>query len=244
MKAYLPISIVISVASLAVPQALGQHAQADLDNMPIFGMPADRKGTGGGIGNTGIPGIPHGPYLGIETQDIAAGRTGVPEPHGVKVTQVEAGSPASKAGFEIGDVVLDYQGRAVWDKARLSELLSPISVGHQVRFGVWRSGARLTLTATLEAIVVHPDSWPTLISKVEPKLTPQAQKAGILGPVLAYVLIGTDGRAHHVRVANGLGYGLDARAMEAVAQWRFSPGKKNGVPVIVPDTIEVNFRRP
>jgi S1-C subfamily serine protease len=147
MKTYVPISLAILVASLAVPEALGQQAQADLDNMPIFGMPANRKGTGGGIGNTGIPGIPHGPYLGIETQDIAPGRAGTPEAHGVKVTQVEAGSPASKAGFEIGDIVLDYQGHAVWGKARLSELLSEISVGHQVRFRVWRSGARLTLTA-------------------------------------------------------------------------------------------------
>jgi periplasmic protein TonB len=91
--------------------------------------------------------------------------------------------------------------------------------------------------------VDHPDAWPTLISKVEPELTPQAQKAGIQGPVLAYVLIGTDGLVHHARVVNGLGYGLDAKAMEAVAQWRFNPGKKNGVPVITPATIEVHFRR-
>jgi len=40
-----------------------------------------------------------------------------------------------------------------------------------------------------------------------------------------------------------LGYGLDGKAMEAVAQWRFNPGMKNGVPVIIPVTIQVYFRR-
>jgi len=115
--------------------------------------------------------------------------------------------------------------------------------GRQVKIAVWRAGARLTLTPTVEAIEQSPDSWPALIRMAEPELTPQAQKAGIEGRVSVYVEIGTDGRVHRARVVEGLGYGLDAKAMEAVAQWRFNPGRKNGGPVIVPATLQVYFRR-
>ena len=251
MKTYVPFSMAILLASLAVPEALGQHTQADLDHMPIFGMPADRAG---GIGNTGIP---DRPYLGIQTQDIANGGGGALEAHGVQVTQVEAGSPAAKAGFKIGDIVLDYNSQAVEGKTQLSRLVNETPAGRQVKIGVWRAGDRLTLTPTVEAFRTPPGFLaptvittippgvlaPTLISKVEPELTPQAQKAGIEGTVSVYAEIGTDGRVYRARVVEGLGYGLDDKALDAVAQWRFSPGRKSGVPVIVSATIEVHFRR-
>ena len=39
-----------------------------------------------------------------------------------------------------------------------------------------------------------------------------------------------------------LGMGLDQKAMEAVKRWRFEPGTKNGQPVTVEATVDVNFR--
>jgi protein TonB len=83
---------------------------------------------------------------------------------------------------------------------------------------------------------------PTVITKFNPQYTEQAQKAGIEGTVLLYVEIGTDGRARRVRVIKGLGFGLDAKAMDSVRQWRFRPGTKDGVPISAPATIEVNFK--
>jgi TonB family protein len=232
MKAYVPIGMAILVASLALPEALGQQTQADLDRMPIFGMPADTVDTKGATGGSVTTQIPDGHSLGIETRLLL-------EAHGVEVTQVGAGSPAAKAGFKIGDIVLDYNGQAVAGKAQLSRLLNETPAGRQVKIGVWRAGARLTLTPTVEVS----ECPPALISKVEPELTPQAQKAGIDGTVSVYAEIGTDGRVYRARVVKGLGYGLDAKTMEAIAQWRFNPGRKNGVPVIIHATIQVYFRR-
>jgi TonB family protein len=239
MKSYVPIGMAILVAGLAVPAALGQQAHAPLDNMPIFGMPSTRSTQGVPTMESGTFSIPDG-YLGIETQDIAGSRAGAVGAHGVKVTQVDLGSPAAQAGFKIGDVVLDYNGQAVEANAQLSRLVNETPAGRTVKIGVSRAGARLTLTPTV--IEHHPDV-PVLISKVQPELTPEARKAGIEGAVSVYAEIGTDGRVHHARVVKGLGYGLDDKAMEAVAQWRFTPGRKNGVPVTIPATIEVWFRR-
>ena len=51
-----------------------------------------------------------------------------------------------------------------------------------------------------------------------------------------------DGIAHNMRIVRGLGLGLDDKAREAIAQWRFKPSLKDGQPVTVAAQIEVNFR--
>jgi TonB family protein len=45
-----------------------------------------------------------------------------------------------------------------------------------------------------------------------------------------------------MQVTQGLGLGLDERAVEAVSQWKFQPGTKDGQAVTVAATIQVNFR--
>jgi periplasmic protein TonB len=46
-------------------------------------------------------------------------------------------------------------------------------------------------------------------------------------------------------IVRGLGHGLDEKAIEAVGQWRFDPGMKDGVPVTVGILkVVVNFRLP
>jgi len=35
--------------------------------------------------------------------------------------------------------------------------------------------------------------------------------------------------------------GLDEKAIEAIRQWKFEPGRKDGIPVAVQVDIEVNF---
>lgn len=85
-------------------------------------------------------------------------------------------------------------------------------------------------------------SAPTLLVKVEPEYSEEARKAKWQGVVVLYVVVDTNGMPRDMRVIRPLGLGLDEKAMEAVQKWRFKPGQKDGHPVPVAATIEVNFR--
>ena len=85
-------------------------------------------------------------------------------------------------------------------------------------------------------------SAPVLLSKTEPEYSEEARKAKHQGTVMLYVQIDPSGHATNIRVVKSLGLGLDEKAIEAVNKWKFSPGKKDGKPVTVEATIEVNFR--
>ena len=85
-------------------------------------------------------------------------------------------------------------------------------------------------------------SSPGLVHKVEPDYSEQARNAKLQGTVLLYAEVTPEGRASNIKVARSLGLGLDEKAIEAVKQWVFKPGYKDGKPVTVEATIEVNFR--
>ena len=85
-------------------------------------------------------------------------------------------------------------------------------------------------------------SAPMVLSKVEPEYSEEARVAKYQGTVTVYAEIGPDGIAHNMQVISSLGLGLDQKALDAIAQWRFKPGIKDGTPVTVAATIEVNFR--
>lgn len=85
-------------------------------------------------------------------------------------------------------------------------------------------------------------SAPRPIFDPEPEYSEEARKAKYQGVVVLWVIVGPDGRTRDVRVARSLGLGLDEKAIEAVSQWRFEPARKNGQPVPVQVSIEVNFR--
>jgi len=76
----------------------------------------------------------------------------------------------------------------------------------------------------------------------EPTYTDEARRERVQGTVTLDVTIGADGTAKVVRVAQGLGYGLDESARDFVEQFKCKPGTYDGKPVAVSVKIEVNFR--
>ena len=83
---------------------------------------------------------------------------------------------------------------------------------------------------------------PVPIQRPEPDYTEEARLARLWGTVVVQVVIGADGVAHESHVLRGVGLGLDENALEAISQWQFKPATKDGQPVPVAATIEVNFR--
>jgi len=55
------------------------------------------------------------------------------------------------------------------------------------------------------------------------------------------VVITTTGYAENIRVIKSLDPGLDQNAITAVSNWQFKPGTKDGQPVAVYATIQLNF---
>jgi TonB family protein len=87
-------------------------------------------------------------------------------------------------------------------------------------------------------------SAPVPIYRPEPQYAEEARQAGIQGAVLLSIVVDENGQAHAIRVTRSLEPGLDQKAIEAVSQWRFRPGQKDGKPVPVMASVEVNFRLP
>ena len=85
-------------------------------------------------------------------------------------------------------------------------------------------------------------SAPVPIYQPEPEYSEEARKAKWQGSVLLSLVVDESGKAVGIKVTKSLGLGLDQKAIEAVEKWRFKPGMKDGKPVPVMASVEVNFR--
>jgi TonB family protein len=85
---------------------------------------------------------------------------------------------------------------------------------------------------------------PRAVFAPDPEYSQEARDAHCEGTSVLWMIIGTDGRAHNIKVARGLGHGLDENAIEAVKLWRFEPAISQGNTVAVQINLEVTFRLP
>lgn len=83
---------------------------------------------------------------------------------------------------------------------------------------------------------------PRVLSKVDANYTQEARDAKIEGTVVVDVEVHPDGKAHNLKVERTLDPGLDRSALDAISAWRFQPATKNGKPIAVKATIEINFK--
>jgi protein TonB len=84
-------------------------------------------------------------------------------------------------------------------------------------------------------------SAPQAISAPDPDYTEEARRAKKQGTCVLWLIVDAAGRPRDIKVVRGLGLGLDAKALEAVRQWRFQPALKDGKPVDVQISVEVEF---
>lgn len=83
---------------------------------------------------------------------------------------------------------------------------------------------------------------PVALFKLEPEYSEEGRKAKLQGIVTLRIEIDERGLPRVVAVSQGLGLGLDEKAVEAVQRWRFHPATRNGKPVPASALVEVAFR--
>jgi serine protease Do len=71
------------------------------------------------------------------------------------ITQVEADSPAAKAGLQIGDVITEIDGHKVNDAGELQVVVGQKQPGTKIELTVLRDGKTMTVPVTLEELGSH-----------------------------------------------------------------------------------------
>jgi protein TonB len=83
---------------------------------------------------------------------------------------------------------------------------------------------------------------PRLLREVRADYTEEARQRGLSGDVVLEIIVRRDGSVGDVRILQGLGAGLNDRAVQAVRQWKFAPARRQGVPVDVIVEVAVEFK--
>jgi len=91
------------------------------------------------------------PWVGIGLQDLSPELMksfNVTEKEGAVVSQVFEGSPAEKAGFKVGDIIVTLDGVKIKNSQDVVREVLKKQVGQRVRFGVLREGKEIDVSAT------------------------------------------------------------------------------------------------
>lgn len=91
-------------------------------------------------------------WLGVEIDEVTPDRAKdlkLPAVRGVIVQQVEADSPAAKAGLQQNDVIVQYDGHAVEGTVQFRRLVRETPPGRAVNVEISRNGARQTLSVQI-----------------------------------------------------------------------------------------------
>ena len=106
-------------------------------------------------------------WLGVSIQSLTtelAAALGREEISGALVSEVIDGTPAAKAGFQSGDLVLKLNGRDIEDPRDLTRSVSALAPGAKAKVVVLRDGAQKNLTVTLgqrdDSVTVANDNTP------------------------------------------------------------------------------------
>jgi serine protease Do len=93
--------------------------------------------------------------IGVVIQEVTkelAESFGLAKPQGALVNSVEKGGPADKAGVEVSDIIVKFDGKAVNSSGDLPRIVGATRPGSKVSLQVWRKGAPKDLTVTVDEI--------------------------------------------------------------------------------------------
>ena len=110
-------------------------------------------------------------WLGVLIQDVSrelAESFGMKKPGGALVAKLLPDSPAAKAGVQVGDVIVEYNGVPVDASSELPPLVGRTKIGTSTPIKVLRNGKTLALSVTLGEL---PEEEETKLASEAPKHT-------------------------------------------------------------------------
>ncbi|MEZ6137215.1 MAG: PDZ domain-containing protein [Pirellulaceae bacterium] len=94
-------------------------------------------------------------YLGVQLENgfdsVTAQRLGLPSTNGALVKSIIAASPAERAGIQVGDVIVEFQGRSIENDGHLVKTVGLTPVGSTVMILIYRNGSPMRLQTRLDA---------------------------------------------------------------------------------------------
>jgi serine protease Do len=90
--------------------------------------------------------------IGVAIQEVTkelADSFGLGKPQGALIASVEKGSPADKAGLEVGDVILRFNDKPVSLSSDLPRMVGNTKPGTKATLHVWRNGSGKDLSVTV-----------------------------------------------------------------------------------------------
>lgn len=122
----------------------------------------------------------------------------------------------------------------------LTSLIAVAALGAATLSGIAGENGAVSTAANGEL----PGEWPKLISSVAPKYPAKLLANKIEGDVTVAFVVTKDGEVTQVRAVSSDHPEFAAAAIEALKQWRYSPGLKSGRPVNTEMKQPVRFELP
>ncbi len=137
--------------------------------------------------------------IGVVIQEVTkelADSFGLPKPLGALVNAVEKGGPAEKAGVEVSDIIIKFDGKNVATSSELPRIVGATRPGSKVAMQVWRKGASKDLTVTVAEIPAD-----KLAGRETKRSKPAEAAANRLGLVLSDL---SDEQRKELKIAGGV----------------------------------------
>ena len=91
------------------------------------------------------------------------------KPRGALVASVAEGSPSEDAGIKAGDIILEFDGKAINEMNELPKIVAATDVGKKVNVKVWRNQRELTKVIILGRLETSTDFKPQQKALQKPK---------------------------------------------------------------------------
>jgi TonB family protein len=83
---------------------------------------------------------------------------------------------------------------------------------------------------------------PVVIKGADPEFSEKGRANGITGICVISLIVDAHGMPEKMEVKKSLEPSMDQNALAAIERYRFTPAMRNGEPVAVEVSVEVNFR--